>query len=166
MEFLADHRDQRKLAIGSLDITTTRKNIKRNERREKQLDWAMNPQPSTSGTIPNTSSAADSSSSNSSADNFSFERNLPDRMKRSTKKKYRHLKLPSVALVCDRTAACISSAVLKEIGMISKDDKSQLIDRNKIRRSRSIMKQEIKVTQNKTSEEPLLRFIFDRRIEQ
>ena len=40
VKFLADQRDQRKMVLGSLDITTTRKNTKRNGRREKELDHA------------------------------------------------------------------------------------------------------------------------------
>lgn len=52
------------------------------------------------------------------------------------------LKLPSVALACDRTgvsdraAALIANAVLEDLGMVSKDNSAMTIDRMKIRRAR------------------------------
>lgn len=52
------------------------------------------------------------------------------------------VKLPTVASACDRTgvsdraAAAIASAVLKDVGIITEDNKSKVIDRMKIRRER------------------------------
>ncbi len=76
----------------------------------------MNPQSSTNGSMQVESSPIYNYTS--STDDSDFERKLPERMKSNTKKKHKHVKLPSVALLCDRTAvsdrtvACVSSAVL------------------------------------------------------
>ena len=53
------------------------------------------------------------------------------------------VKLPAVALACDRfglsdrAAAIITSAVLQDIGIVHEGDVTHVIDRNKIRRERS-----------------------------
>lgn len=62
----------------------------------------------------------------------------------------------------DRTAACISSGVLKDIGLTSKEYASQVVDINKIRRARSRMRREIKITQTK-EESPLSVFFGGRK---
>lgn len=86
----------------------------------------------------------------------------------STTKKYKHVNLPSVAFLCDRTAVsdrtavCISRAALKDIGVICKDA-SQVLDRNQIRHARSRMKRKIKITHSKTKEESPLSVFFDGR---
>lgn len=52
------------------------------------------------------------------------------------------LKLPALAMVCDRTgisdrsAATIASAILQDVGIISIDTKKNVIDRMKVRRER------------------------------
>ncbi|CAH0562737.1 unnamed protein product [Brassicogethes aeneus] len=56
--------------------------------------------------------------------------------------KQMRIKLPSLAQACDRTgvsdrsAAIIASAVLKDIGLITSEEASKIIDRSKIRRER------------------------------
>jgi len=51
--------------------------------------------------------------------------------------------LPSLAKACDRTgvsdraAAMIASAVLQDMGIISPEDRSKIIDQSKIRRERT-----------------------------
>ena len=58
-------------------------------------------------------------------------------------RKSKLLKLPSVALACDRTgtsdrvASMIASATLTDAGIINESDKSKVIDRSKVRRERS-----------------------------
>ncbi len=68
----------------------------------KELNRAMNPQPSTSGSMQVESSPTYNSTS--STDDSDFERKSPERVKSNTMKKHKHVKLPSVALLCDRTA--------------------------------------------------------------
>lgn len=52
------------------------------------------------------------------------------------------LKLPTLGIVCDkygvsdRSAAAIATAVLKDVGIVSADDPSKIIDKNKVRRVR------------------------------
>jgi hypothetical protein len=56
------------------------------------------------------------------------------------KKRTRHL--PSVAAACDRTCICdgaaafIVSSVLQDIGDVTQDDRTEVVDRSKIRRER------------------------------
>ena len=56
--------------------------------------------------------------------------------------KQMRVKLPSLALACDRhgvsdrAAAGIASAVLQDVGIIHEDDVSKVIDRSKVRRER------------------------------
>lgn len=148
-------RDQRKMAIGYLDIATSKKNVKRNERRGKELNCAINPQPPTSESIQMDSSPTYSFIS--FTDNLDFERKSPKRVRSSTMKKYKHVKSPSVAMLCARTpvsdkiAACISSTALKDFGLISKEGASQVFNRDRIR-SECSRRWEIKVTTNKTFE--------------
>lgn len=57
--------------------------------------------------------------------------------------KKKRLNFPSLALACDRTgvsdraAAIIASSVLKDVGIISSNDPSGVIDRSKLRRERA-----------------------------
>lgn len=78
-------RDQKKTGNGSLDLTTTKKNVKSNEKRGKELNRAMNPQPSTSGSMQVDSSPIYNSTL--STDDSDFERKLPEKVKSSTKNK-------------------------------------------------------------------------------
>ena len=76
------------------------------------------------------------------------------------------VKLPSVALACDRTgvsdraAAIIANAVLEDIGLVSKSRSSQVVARMKIRRARMSQR---KVCTSVSGEMLLLGLFFDGR---
>lgn len=73
-------------------------------------------------------------------------------------------KLPTLAEACDRTgvsdrsAAILVSAVLKDLGVISKEDSSKIVDRSKIRRERTQCRTNLKRKFNVT--EPMVYGIF------
>uniref|UniRef100_A0A8D8THB2 Uncharacterized protein n=1 Tax=Cacopsylla melanoneura TaxID=428564 RepID=A0A8D8THB2_9HEMI len=140
IEFLKDQRAKRKMIISSIDVSASKKNKKNLERKERTSEYLGEPQPSTSKELPSVPLTSDSSpeennSSESSEDiyvNTDEERNF--------------VTLPSLALVCDRTgvsdraAAMIASSALKDFGVITHEEKSLVVDRNKVRRERQKMR--------------------------
>ncbi|CAI6354166.1 unnamed protein product [Macrosiphum euphorbiae] len=75
------------------------------------------------------------------------------------------LKLPALAMACDRTgisdrsAATIASAILQDVGIISVDTKKNVIDRMKVRREREKKRIDLQKVKNKK----LLGLYFDGR---
>jgi hypothetical protein len=75
------------------------------------------------------------------------------------------LKLPALATACDKTgvsdraAAMISSAVIEDVGLLSKTNPTMTIDRMKIRRARKEQR-ELLIHKETT---PLLAIFFDGR---
>jgi len=65
------------------------------------------------------------------------------------------LKLPALAMACDRTgisnrsAATIASAILQDVGIISIDTKKNVIDRMKVRRARESKRLDLQKVKNK-----------------
>ena len=74
--------------------------------------------------------------------------------------------MPALAIACDRTgvwdraAAMISSAVLEDVGLLSKTNPTMTIDRMKIRRARKEQREILKHNKKVT---PLLAIFFDGR---
>ncbi|GBM69097.1 hypothetical protein AVEN_178176-1 [Araneus ventricosus] len=64
-------------------------------------------------------------------------------------------RLPVTATVCDRcnvsdkTAVARTSAVLKDFGVISEVDTSHVVDKNKVRREKSLKRSELQLHRNK-----------------
>ena len=91
-------------------------------------------QPSTSG-LQAMICGSSSSPQSESSDNNSLELHLPKKSRISLKK------LKSIATVADRTgvsdrnAALIASATLEDYNLISSEDISEVIEKNKIRRA-------------------------------
>ncbi|CAH1996010.1 unnamed protein product [Acanthoscelides obtectus] len=91
----------------------------------------------------------EASSSNSSEENaIKPEDRLDSLNTPSTSQK--RIKLPSVALACDRTgvsdkaAAILVSAALKDMGIVTTVDSSKIVDRSKIRRERAKVRVDLK----------------------
>lgn len=145
-EFLLDQRSGRKMRIGSVDKITTEKLVRRDMRRSKErqrvekymeaseLEMSV---PGPSNEIHSTSSCDEFDSGSDFSD--------PSQPMRTSKPKTANqmrVKLPSLASACDRTgvsdraAATVASAVLQDLGIISDADKTNVIDRMKVRRER------------------------------
>lgn len=158
-EFLVDQRGERSMIIAGVDRLETGKQQQRYIRNEAILRQttssakANSPEPSTSlSTIVeindiDSSNDDDDMSVMSDDSDFDFEMlaNTPSKPTptRIAKGNQMRVKLPSVALACDRhglsdrAAASITSAVLQDIGVVHEGDASHVIDRSKIRRERN-----------------------------
>lgn len=150
ISFLLDQRTTRKMMIGGVDVIATIKYKKKQERKEKSLshnreiNYLDKPCCSRSLTagLPNESS---SSCDSLSVPSFRSNHKKPEELKQiaSPPQKKKRLNFPSLALACDRTgvsdraAAIIASSVLKDVGIISSNDPSGVIDRSKLRRERA-----------------------------
>lgn len=146
-QFLLDQRTNRKMAIGHLDIETTKKNQKAYERKSRELARKLKKselqivehyslskrEPNELGCIPSTSKAMDPSGPGPHSSSGTGKTSSSSQMR---------LHLPTLAEACDRTgisdrsAAIIVSAALKDVGIISDTDPSKIVDRSKIRRER------------------------------
>ncbi len=122
------------MAIGAIDKTTTKELTKTLQRKEKRSQHKAEPSTSGAATL---ASFSESDSTSTTDDNSDFE-DKTDKNPRRTNL----LRLPSVALACDRsrvsdrTAASIVSATLQDIGIISFKEASEIVDRSKIRQGR------------------------------
>lgn len=143
--FLIDQRTKRKMMIGSVDVAATIKNKKKLERKEKSLlrskEVIKFEKPSCSRSLPDDNLIT---KSNNLRYNATFDPNFEmSKQVVTPPQKKRRFNLPSLALACDRTgvsdrsAAIIASSVLKDIGIISLNDASGVIDRSKLRRERT-----------------------------
>lgn len=140
--FLTDQRTVREMVVGNIDIRTTKMLIRRHERKKreggckesehkvsKEEEWKKLPQSSVQSSSLSSNFDSPTSSSCNDIDSPSTSQ--------------MRVKLPSVAIACDRTgisdrsAAILINAALKDMGVISKDDTSKIVDRSKIRRERS-----------------------------
>lgn len=142
--FLQDQRTTRKMMIGGVDLVATLKNKKKQEREQKsssrKIIDAEKPCCSRSLTDSDDMTLAIESTSASSSNSATSS---PHTVLVSPPPKKKRLNLPSLALACDRTgvsdraAAIIASSVLKDVGIISSEDTSGVIDRSKLRRERT-----------------------------
>ncbi len=134
LNFLNYQRSNRKMAIGAIDKTTTRELTKTLQRKEKRSQHKAEPSTSGAATL---ASFSESDSTSTTDDNSDFE-DKTDKNPRRTNL----LRLPSVALACDRsrvsdrTAASIVSATLQDTGIISSKDASEIVDPSKFRRKK------------------------------
>lgn len=147
--FLIDQRTDRKMMIGGVDVIATVKNKKKQERKEKSLSRNREVnyfnEPCCSRSLTDDFSIESSSSCASSIvlSSSPYHDSEQVKQKGSPPQKKKRLNLPSLALACDRTgvsdraAAIIASSVLKDVGIISPNDPSRVIDRSKLRRERT-----------------------------
>lgn len=141
--FLLDQRTARKMMIGGVDLAATIKNKKKQERKQKSSlsrEIIDSEKPCCSRSLSNDVILAIESTSASSSNS---EASSPVKIPFTPPTKKKRLNLPSLALACDRTgvsdraAAIIASSVLKDVGIISSNDTSGVIDRSKLRRERT-----------------------------
>ena len=143
--FLLDQRSSRKMAIANVDIAETKSNLRKHKKKHTISAFYHNE------VIQLASSIDDDAESSDVSD---FEKELSVSFSKSNDMSTsvsvnQLMKLPSLALisdrtgVSDRTAACIASATLTDYGVINKDDKSKVIDKNKVRRARSKLRNEV-----------------------
>lgn len=153
-EFLLDQRNQRKMMIGSVDVAKTAHNMRRENRKNKEVLQKL--KKSTQSTSTAESAAVDdsvitdiTSSEYDSSDSdvgLSSTKGASDAKGSAVRNRNAY---PSLALECDRhgvsdrAAAAVASAVLKDIGAVKKEDMSGVIDRSKIRRERHKMRQSL-----------------------
>lgn len=170
-EFLTDQRTDRKIVIGSIDVITTKK-IERSLKR-KRTETVTKPgiiitETAISRTntflIPEDHNLDDLNEANdfvNIANNVRTCQAIPGTSQM-------RLALPSLAQACDRTgvsdrsAAIIANAVLKDVGLISKEEKSKIIDRSKIRRERKRARKATK-EQHNIDNNPFYAIYFDGR---
>lgn len=163
--FLADQRTFRRMGIGSIDVKTTQVLKKRHQRKVKAAKYQnthiTEDNDKEKCNILSTSEEATTSNSNSSKDTSPKDHTNPSTSQLRTK-------LPNVALACDRTgvsdrsAAILINSALKDMGIISKNNSSKVVDRSKIRRERTKTRSDLKM-KNKISPEKEHGLYFDGR---
>ena len=152
-EFLQDQRTVRHMMIGSIDRPKTRTLKLRAQRRDHE---AMRLTASTStATVPKASEDLDQSSDCASMDDGNVAETLPedseyknkDSVKPQSCQQRRRLTTTARASerygISDRAAADIASSVLADYGIVTTDDKSEVIDRSKLRRERKKLRLEL-----------------------
>lgn len=155
--FITDQRGERKMAIGNVDKEETAKLKKKIERKSQEFERILTleepvagPSGLCSGNMKTFGENDNSRNSGSSSDvsirsdsndqDFMWSYPLEKRPKLSEKKSTKKLSLNRTAKAADltgvssRTAAKIVNAVLEDMNLISKDDASLVVDKNKIRR--------------------------------
>lgn len=146
--FLLDQRTERKMVISGVDKKETVKLMKRQQRQMEEL-IRESKKPCISQEIDSISENCGESTvrmfypeTEASSINTSSTEMPSTSLNRNT------LALPTVAKVCDRyglssrSAAAIASAILADVGLISTEDLSLVIDKNKIHRAVSKARKE------------------------
>lgn len=151
--FLMDQRNGRKMVISGIDKKATARLIKRQQRQIEELKRAENQSRSTLETGSVQANWDEDSVCVSSLATYPITGasppNTPSTETPSTSTANRNtLPLPTVAEVCDRyglstrSAAAVASAVLTDVGLISTEDLTMVIDKNKIHRAVSKVRRE------------------------
>ncbi|KAK0043374.1 hypothetical protein Bpfe_027193 [Biomphalaria pfeifferi] len=146
-DFLEDQRGPRGMIIAKVDEAESIKLQKRYIRKEltqrqkcrkSDIDGISEKQSDVGEEISSTEEKTDASDDESDNDC----RPDPNKQLRKLNDKQMRVKLPLLALACDRygvsdrAAAGIASAVLQDVGIIQERDVSKVIDRSKVRRER------------------------------
>lgn len=137
--FLYDQRTTRNSYIGNLDRKETEKLKKREERNQL-----------TNSKKENSTDLADRSKSNDQLiNNRSTNRTNESNDDSPLNTSQMRISLPSTAImsdryrISDRATAAIASCVLKDVGLISEENLSLIIDKNKIRREKIKSRKEV-----------------------
>lgn len=147
--FLIDQRGKREMFIGEIDKVTTTK-IQQQFLRNHAAHNQSIPELCSSSSI--NVSFESSESSNSSLDSSSsaiIEEFKNPKNNNLIASATNNLELPNVAQECDRfgisdrCAAALTSALLVDIGVVTEDRRELVIDRNKIRRVREKMRNDL-----------------------
>ena len=155
-KFISDQRSVRLMIIGNVDHIASRKLQKKYKRKVQEADriskYLKTDDCKTKTTAENVSASNTDNETNKSdqedveeidetepVNEASF---VPKSKSPSPKSPQQRQTFPTFARACDRyaisdrSAAASASAVLHDIGLISKDDSSKVIDRSKVRRER------------------------------
>lgn len=139
-QFLLDQRTLRQMGIDKVDFKVSKALHKREERKSRMPQRNLSSEfgPSLSHDLPQSDSDSDCDESHSRDDDFKARPVSSGKQMRAS--------ILNTALVSDRyglsnrQTAAISSAVLKDFGIVTKDDTSCVIDKSKIQRSRSTVR--------------------------
>lgn len=149
-EFLLDQRGPRKMAISSIDVKRTKKLMQKEQRQIKEASRKSNyPMYSEKETVDSKALSDYDSSSTSDSNNCSDSEIMPQEVvptpstsKYAEKNQQMRIQLTAFAKTCDRhgisdrSAAALASAVLHDVGIVTPEDPSKIIDRSKVRRER------------------------------
>lgn len=150
--FIIDQRTTRKMVMTSIDTSTTKKLQKKIMRKEIDAKRIEKKSLSVVDVINFDSDEVSTETDDSDKD---FRSVLNTSTSPSIKISQMRLKLPALAMACDRTgisdrsAATIASAVLQDVGIISIDTKKNVIDRMKVRRERERKRLDLQKVKNK-----------------
>ena len=142
-EFLCDQRTVRRMAIGDLDKQKTKELQKRQVRNEKEeLRLEKHLKNSSFTCKIDYDSYQEEEFGISDTDSNDFDPDVPSSSINVNRPKQMRIPLQNFARECDRhgvsdrSAAKLASAVLQDLGVINEEDKSKVIDRNKVQRER------------------------------
>lgn len=178
---MQDQRGSRKMYIGNKDIKTTKVLERRQSRMEKinrfhqkqSVEQMCCTSPDTTLTAADAETSDDSACLSDSQQDPDFCTELPlDAPAISTSKiqvKQMRQRLENLATACDRTgvsdrsASIIASAVLQDVGLISEQDTSKVIDRSKLRRERKKNREDLQSSWLASPENIMTGLYFDGR---
>lgn len=159
-KFIEDQRNQRKMAMGSLDVSTSKTLTKKRKRQVHEASLLL------SKNLPSTSASSEiiENSDSSNVTSSTSDDDFPDPFAPARKRKpvVKRATFPALAAACDRTgvsdrcAAMLSSSLMHDLGKVTSD----VIDRSKIRRER---RKQRCVEQQKSVTEPPSSLYFDGR---
>ena len=139
-KFLLDQRSERLLVIGRVDKAETKHLQKKIRRRLTRAQQEI-PQPSTSAFNIHDQQGEDTGEveeQDSSDEPWTMPSNM--KPKRASQNQMRSLEQTSVTCdrfqVSDRAGAAIATSVLSDLGFVSSEDRSRIIDKGKLRRER------------------------------
>lgn len=153
--FLLDQRTTRKMMIGGTDVKTTKQNLKTMKRKVVEEERLEKKKSKNESILDSVLSDPESIRSSEGAGE-NIDEGMTKNQDRTTTQGSEHpssskglkvlyntgLKLTNLAEACDRvgvsdrSASLITNAVLKDLGLITKEDTTKIIDRSKIRRER------------------------------
>lgn len=160
--FLHDQRTVRKMVISTVDIAATkilRRKAKRKAQENTRLSKAAKQTESAAPVFSESSSSSSKMDINDDmfmASNSTFIATVnepPYSTKPSTSSQQMRVPLPTLARECDRygvsdrAAAAISSAVLQDVGLVTEQDSSSVIDRSKIIREKMKKRKKVQETE-------------------
>lgn len=147
--FLIDQRNERKMGIGRTEFRTTaqiNKKLSRKRRYDERRQGKCTVKPNTSAyhpdqspPLPELSLASGKSSEETSEDQLPL---APQLLVSTKRQPNNNISMATVALtvdrygISDRAPAAIVSAAFQDVGLVTKKDTSDVIDRSKIRRVR------------------------------
>ena len=166
-EFLTDQRTTRKMYMSAIDVKTSLQ-LQAREQRQNKVTCSKGKEigaaASSKQHYEQLENLISSSQSYDSEEDYATDtdevedpnfleagRGLKRKRKSTATTQQMRLSLPSLAMACDRTgvsnrgAAILASAVLEDLKIITKEDKSKVIDKTKIQREKKKLRLEIKL---------------------